>query len=166
MDNKNIVSEVIYYISNYEKSRVVSTLNWNRKFIASLLDSLDVLLKLTYILKGNKKEKAICSIDEYLVKQEGIIFQNSNEILLEKRMDLSQAINLNIYEREVVDLMISIINDCCETIVEKRKNYKKIVANLMRALHNLPRALLNKKTNSILYISPETALEYSYYYLK
>jgi len=166
MNTKNNVAILLYYISNYEKCRVCSKVHWNKKYIVSLIWSLDVMSMLTDILEGNYNIENINLINSFIINNEGIMFQNAQCLLLTKNpLTIQEGMLLSEEEKEVVNLLITIISNCRTTIIKKSIGYKKRVASYLRALHNLPRSLMDDCSCSNQYISCETAMEYARAYL-
>ena len=169
MITKNSIAELIYYILNYEKGRISTSLFWKNKYVSELFYSLKTVSDLLDILTKKKIDsQKTNSIKAYIEKNKGIVFPEFSSILTENEFDgVFYGDNIfNEEEKEVIGLMASIINRCIETLDKKKKGYKKEISYLLKALHNLPRALVDSKLCSIQHISCENAMEYAKSYLK
>ena len=70
------IAELLYVVSNFEKGRVKSSGIWNRKYIKSLKESLEIMSLLTNLLSENKEisKDEMRLLKEFIQKNKGIIF--------------------------------------------------------------------------------------------
>ena len=171
MKNISALAEMLYVVSNFEKSRVKSSGFWNRKYVKSLEESLEVMTLLTNMIANSEdisKDK-ISFLQNFIYKNTGIIFSNvlDNNILFEEENDFIFLLNNS---QNVIKLMDGIIFEIKSLLCAKSKKYKLKISYLLRAFHNLPKVFILRQSDKLFSfdiqpIDCQEAIQYANSYL-
>lgn len=173
-DERSILGELLYVISNYEKAAICSLHWWKRKRIKRTKNSLRIMTDIVNYLdsypKMNSNNELHSKIICYFEEQGQIIV--SNEAFEKIKYNLKnndfnsvrQTNNQNIENQ--MKYIIQRLNNVQHW--EFRKKAKNEMSAYLYAFHNLPKALISNTHDTILGVTPvfeNEAIEYSIYWL-
>ena len=165
--------ELLYIISNYEKSTIGKLHWWSFKKKKRLKKSFEIILQTVSYLESADKDLLRNKVYEDII------------LYVQKYRLIDDAANVIKSYFEMHDLQSSLLDDNSKVIVyrmtdvlEKMKHLilphiktaqKKEIFIYLHALHNLPKALITKSKDTIIYgvvpISANEAIEYADYWL-
>lgn len=178
MDKDAVLGELLYIISNYEKSRIPVSKFWKKIYIKSLRESIEIMELLLLLIEkeGDISVKEMVPFFDYYKRSKCPQFRLIGVDLKELMQDTSRILLVgNATHSEIniviINFMKKIIIECNFLIKNKERGYKLKIYYLLAAFHNLPRAFIDttKETlfnNGTRPISSEEAIEYSLSYIK
>lgn len=178
MDKNAVLGELLYTISRGEKGRIRSSGFWRKQYVNALRESLKIMELLISLLKADRDitvgemlpffeyyKKGICHTFPPIVVNLEELLQDTSKIMLIKNDTLDEV------DIVIMNFMEKIIIECNLLIKCKGKKYKRKIADLLGAFHNLPIAFFDKTkqtlfNNMMWEISKDEAIEYSLPYIK
>lgn len=171
MKNYQIFSLIAYMISNYEKGRIKSTSFWSKKYIASLDESIKILILLVDLISNNKdvSNDNISKLQNYIDNNYATVF-NNKLILVDYIKPNDNTFVVDDYT-QIIDLMYTILYKIKTLLYCRPNKYKFVISYLLKSFHNLPRVFFPQDTRVFLgihisSISPSDALLYANSYFK
>ena len=143
LSKKNLIGELMYIICNYDKGKTQKKL-WNKKLYHKLMTDVYFCRNFLEILYGApidtnyffskfsvlEKEK----IDQKFFMSE---YGKMEEILKEGKVELTEK------EKEICSVMLNEIIKIHLLLLEKNKNHKTAIKNTFKAIHNIPKILID-----------------------
>ena len=177
MDKYSILGELLYIISNYEKGKIKTDRIWGRHYINSLRNSIYIMNKIINLMKQNQPitGKDMYFLLDFIENNTDVILTNSADLKLTIKSDSNNLFKClctdGMSNDDLLELMSKILCECSNLLTSKPKNYKKRIAYLLMAFHNIPRAYLDTKNNALfnggaIPLSKEDAKKYADYYME
>ncbi len=160
MTRVNILASVLYSISVSLKNQNFKKLGWkhNRD---KLLSSLSAMQFLTACI--GLKNISLLQAEE-IITILNVTYSYDAESFSNPLKEASEQSEFCDEYDKVLFQMHSILSNCINSTMQKRKGYIHTIGSYIKAFHNLPRAFLSLSDK--LKISPTDAIEYSKPYLK
>lgn len=176
MDKNTTLGAILCILSNWEKGRIPTHRFWRKKYINSLINSVNMMNYIISLLKtpGDLSYKYTIRVAEFIMENNKIFVPNKermeiwkcdNYFLSNYDSDVDVRI-LNLFEKSVVEISQLLSSKIISIDIGAHKR----IGQLLRAIHNLPRAYLDSSIETVVeqlssQIPSSTAINYYMNYM-